>query len=241
MIVVTWVVPAILFFVSIFGWEHFVGKRDLNPGECMVQFLKDPVFNTSLIVGYYWIPLTILIVLYSQIFHSAWTLSKKAADKERERQKLLAALARKPSSDGTPPQISKKATNTALGIAAVAMASSFAASNSNKEYQAEQATAPKLNQETKSEATGAGDVSNKAEQQELLPCTCQDEVLNEDHQTTTEDNQGHEQQQRMEENGEQLFFFFTVVITLSRERAPAAAGFSFYSGCVNGMCLLFFS
>ena len=94
MIVVTWIVPAVLFFVSIFGWEHFVGKRDLLPGECMVQFLKDPVFNTSLIVGYYWIPLTILIVLYSFIFHSAWTLSKKAKDREKERAKLLATLAK---------------------------------------------------------------------------------------------------------------------------------------------------
>ena len=94
MIIVTWIVPAVLFFVSIFGWEHFVGKRDLLPGECMVQFLKDPVFNTSLIVGYYWIPLTILIVLYSFIFHSAWTLSKKAKDREKERAKLLATLAK---------------------------------------------------------------------------------------------------------------------------------------------------
>lgn len=153
MIVVTWVVPAVLFFVSIFGWEHFVGKRDLLPGECMVQFLKDPVFNTSLIIGYYWIPLTILIVLYAFIFHSAWTLSKKAADKERERQKLLATLAKKPSSDGTPPQINKKATNTALGIAAVAMASSFAASNQSKEDSKEL----------------------KEPDPEQLPCTCRNE------------------------------------------------------------------
>jgi hypothetical protein len=43
----------------------------------MVQFLKDPVFNTSLIVGYYWIPLTILIILYSFIFHAAWFKTHK--------------------------------------------------------------------------------------------------------------------------------------------------------------------
>lgn len=122
MIVVTWIIPAVLFFVSIFGWEHFIGYRDLRDGECMVQFLKDPVFNTSLIIGYYWIPLTILCVLYSFIFEAAWTLSKKSRDKEKERQKLL-ALAKKPASGA------HGASNTAVGIAAVAMTASLATSN----------------------------------------------------------------------------------------------------------------
>ena len=45
------------------------GKRDLGPGECSVQFLKEPMFNTALIIGYYWIPLIILVSLYAQIFH----------------------------------------------------------------------------------------------------------------------------------------------------------------------------
>lgn len=142
MIFITWCIPALLFFVSIFGWEHFIGFRDLGPGECMVQFLRDPAFNTSLIIGYYWIPLTILFGLYSFIFHAAWTLSKRSADKEKERQKLLANLSSKPrdTTSGSSPATKvimastrdKKATNTALGIAAVAVTSSLAPSADQK-------------------------------------------------------------------------------------------------------------
>ena len=27
MIMLTWFIPAVLFFVSIFGWEHFIGNK----------------------------------------------------------------------------------------------------------------------------------------------------------------------------------------------------------------------
>ena len=41
-------------------------------------YFQDPVFNTSLIVGYYWIPLTVLLILYGFIFQAAWVLGNKS-------------------------------------------------------------------------------------------------------------------------------------------------------------------
>ena len=67
-----------IFVSSLYFYFCAKGVRDLGPGECMVQFLKEPMFNTALIIGYYWIPLTILITLYAMIFHKVgFVIDKK--------------------------------------------------------------------------------------------------------------------------------------------------------------------
>ena len=45
MIAATWIVPVLLFFPSIIGYQYIVGKRTVPRYQCHVQYMDDPIFN----------------------------------------------------------------------------------------------------------------------------------------------------------------------------------------------------
>lgn len=90
-IILIWVIPALLFFVSIFGWNYFTGtKRSAAlDTDCYVQFMDDGIFNMSMYISYYWSTLVVMIGLYAGIYKTAKELQKKS----EQRHKRLSAVA----------------------------------------------------------------------------------------------------------------------------------------------------
>lgn len=92
-VVIIWIIPSLLFFISVFGWEHFSGRgRILQSHECEVQFMKNPYFNMSMYISYYWSTLVVMIILYGGIYQAARKLQMKSHQRQR---RLTAAAAMK--------------------------------------------------------------------------------------------------------------------------------------------------
>ena len=88
MVILTWVLPILLFFTSIFSWSY--GKnKEFDPSNCAVGWSDNVTFSVTLIIGYFWITLFVMIVLYIFIYQVAKNLERKSRDKARKITSLV--------------------------------------------------------------------------------------------------------------------------------------------------------
>ncbi|XP_052803500.1 muscarinic acetylcholine receptor M1-like [Mya arenaria] len=108
MIALSWIIPSVVFFTSIIGWQFFVGKRTVAENECEVQFMSDPTFIFLLTIGYFWSTLFVMITLYVGIYRVALKLQRKSNEKHKKMQNAMDLSKGKSKSGGAKSKDSRK-------------------------------------------------------------------------------------------------------------------------------------
>ncbi|XP_077989844.1 muscarinic acetylcholine receptor M2-like [Glandiceps talaboti] len=99
MIIPTWIVPFVGYFIAVIGWPYFSGL-EREPNQCQVPFMKDAVFVTVSTVVVYWLPLMVLFLIYFQIFRIIRQLASRKL-KNRQQSCIIRSDNLKPHAHGS--------------------------------------------------------------------------------------------------------------------------------------------
>ncbi|XP_030642244.1 muscarinic acetylcholine receptor M3 isoform X2 [Chanos chanos] len=79
MIGLAWFVSLILWAPAILFWQYFVGERTVPPDKCYIQFLTEPIITFCTAMAAFYLPVTIMSVLYWRIYKETENRSKELA------------------------------------------------------------------------------------------------------------------------------------------------------------------
>ncbi|XP_023600324.1 muscarinic acetylcholine receptor M3 [Myotis lucifugus] len=79
MIGLAWVISFVLWAPAILFWQYFVGKRTVPPGECYIQFLSEPTITFGTAIAAFYLPVTIMTILYWRIYKETEKRTKELA------------------------------------------------------------------------------------------------------------------------------------------------------------------
>ncbi|XP_051000276.1 muscarinic acetylcholine receptor M5 [Acomys russatus] len=80
MIGLAWLVSFILWAPAILCWQYLVGKRTVPPDECQIQFLSEPTITFGTAIAAFYIPVSVMTILYCRIYRETEKRTKDLAD-----------------------------------------------------------------------------------------------------------------------------------------------------------------
>ncbi|KAL6095741.1 chrm5 [Pungitius sinensis] len=96
MIGLAWLVSFVLWAPPILCWQYIAGERSLLPNECHIQFLTQPVITFGTAIAAFYIPVSVMTILYCRIYKETQRRTKDLAE--------LQGLATENVLEGTKPQ-----------------------------------------------------------------------------------------------------------------------------------------
>ncbi|XP_023659240.2 muscarinic acetylcholine receptor M1-like isoform X1 [Paramormyrops kingsleyae] len=110
MIGLAWTVSFVLWAPAILFWEYIMGKRTVDEGRCSIQFLSEPIITFATAIAAFYLPVTIMIVLY-------WRVYRETKNRSRDLSSLLGSVgSRGPSQASTWPRAYTSSNRSSIRI-----------------------------------------------------------------------------------------------------------------------------
>uniref|UniRef100_A0AAY5KK10 Muscarinic acetylcholine receptor n=1 Tax=Esox lucius TaxID=8010 RepID=A0AAY5KK10_ESOLU len=79
MIGLAWFVSLVLWAPAILFWQYFVGERTVPPDKCYIQFLSEPIITFCTAMAAFYLPVTIMSILYWRIYRETQKRAQELA------------------------------------------------------------------------------------------------------------------------------------------------------------------
>ncbi|XP_014010254.2 muscarinic acetylcholine receptor M3 isoform X1 [Salmo salar] len=79
MIGLAWFVSLVLWAPAILFWQYFVGERTVPHDKCYIQFLSEPIITFCTAMAAFYLPVTIMSVLYWRIYRETQNRAQELA------------------------------------------------------------------------------------------------------------------------------------------------------------------
>uniref|UniRef100_H3DJ89 Muscarinic acetylcholine receptor n=1 Tax=Tetraodon nigroviridis TaxID=99883 RepID=H3DJ89_TETNG len=80
MIGLAWLVSLVLWAPPILCWQYFVGKRTVPERQCQIQFFSEPVITFGTAIAAFYIPVSVMTILYCRIYKETEKRTKDLAE-----------------------------------------------------------------------------------------------------------------------------------------------------------------